>query len=96
MPAAATAGRPTKWVGLSALGVVFGDLGTSPLYTLQTVVQAMGGGLTPTSAIGILSLIFADCSIMDIRIALPYPLVGARNSGVRSLWMGGRNASAVG
>jgi KUP system potassium uptake protein len=57
MPAAATAGHPAKWVGLSALGVVFGDLGTSPLYTLQTVVQAMGGGLTPTSAIGILSLI---------------------------------------
>jgi KUP system potassium uptake protein len=42
---------------LSALGVVFGDLGTSPLYTLQTVVQATGGRFTPHSAIGILSLI---------------------------------------
>ncbi len=57
MPAAATAGHPAKWVGLAALGVVFGDLGTSPLYTLQTVVQAMGGRFTPASAIGILSLI---------------------------------------
>jgi KUP system potassium uptake protein len=38
---------------LAALGVVFGDLGTSPLYTLQTVVQAMGGRFTPASAIGI-------------------------------------------
>jgi KUP system potassium uptake protein len=36
---------------------VFGDLGTSPLYTLQTVVQAVGGRFTPASAIGILSLI---------------------------------------
>ena len=51
------AGHPPRWVGLAALGVVFGDLGTSPLYTLQTVVQATGGRFTPTSAIGILSLI---------------------------------------
>ncbi|HXP66219.1 MAG TPA: KUP/HAK/KT family potassium transporter [Steroidobacteraceae bacterium] len=41
-----------------ALGVVFGDLGTSPLYTLQTVVQATGGHFTPQSALGVLSLIF--------------------------------------
>ncbi len=36
---------------------MFGDLGTSPLYTLQTVVQAAGGHFTPESALGILSLI---------------------------------------
>jgi KUP system potassium uptake protein len=51
------AARPGRWVALSALGVVFGDLGTSPLYTLQTVVQATGGRFTPHSALGILSLI---------------------------------------
>src|SRR6202030_708416 len=39
------------------LGIVFGDLGTSPLYTLQTVVQATGGRFTPHSALGVLSLI---------------------------------------
>ena len=42
----------------SALGVVFGDLGTSPLYTLQTVVQTTGGQFTPQTALGVLSLIF--------------------------------------
>ncbi|HEX4150647.1 MAG TPA: KUP/HAK/KT family potassium transporter [Steroidobacteraceae bacterium] len=42
---------------LAALGIVFGDLGTSPLYTLQSVVQAMGGKFTPTEALGILSLV---------------------------------------
>ena len=42
---------------LAALGIVFGDLGTSPLYTLQTVVQAMGGRFTPADALGILSLL---------------------------------------
>jgi KUP system potassium uptake protein len=51
------AAQPGRWATLSALGVVFGDLGTSPLYTLQTVVQATGGRFTPHSAIGILSLI---------------------------------------
>ena len=36
-------GHPGRWATLSALGIVFGDLGTSPLYCLQTVVQATGG-----------------------------------------------------
>jgi len=49
--------KTAQWATLSALGVVFGDLGTSPLYTLQTVVQATGGQFTPRSALGILSLI---------------------------------------
>jgi KUP system potassium uptake protein len=49
--------RPTRWAALTALGIVYGDLGTSPLYTLQTVVQATGGHFTPASALGILSLI---------------------------------------
>jgi KUP system potassium uptake protein len=51
-------GRPGGWAALGALGVVFGDLGTSPLYTLQTVVQASGGHFTPQSALGVLSLVF--------------------------------------
>jgi len=49
--------RPALWTALAALGVVFGDLGTSPLYTLQTVVQATGGHFTAESALGVLSLI---------------------------------------
>jgi KUP system potassium uptake protein len=52
------AAAPARWVTLSALGVVFGDLGTSPLYTLQTIVGAVGGKFTPDSALGVLSLIF--------------------------------------
>src|ERR1700721_1458340 len=51
------AAKPPGWASFAALGVVFGDLGTSPLYTLQTVVQATGGQFTPQSALGILSLI---------------------------------------
>lgn len=45
---------------LAALGVVFGDIGTSPLYTLQTIFSADShfGQLTQANIFGILSLIF--------------------------------------
>ena len=43
---------------LLALGVVYGDLGTSPLYTMQTVIAATGAHLTADSALGVLSLLF--------------------------------------
>src|SRR5882724_10425497 len=49
--------QPVRLASFAALGVVFGDLGTSPLYTLQTVVHATGGEFTPQSALGILSSI---------------------------------------
>lgn len=48
----------SHWVWLTALGIVYGDLGTSPLYTLQTVSQALGGQFTAAAALGVLSLIF--------------------------------------
>jgi len=54
---ASSSPHPARWAALSALGVVYGDLGTSPLYTLQTVVQAAGGRFTTESALGVLSLI---------------------------------------
>ena len=41
-----------------ALGIVYGDLGTSPLYTMQVVLSALGGRPTPEAALGVLSLIF--------------------------------------
>jgi KUP system potassium uptake protein len=42
---------------LSALGIVFGDIGTSPLYTLKTVLDLTGGTPTPDIVLGVLSLI---------------------------------------
>ncbi len=41
---------------LGALGVVYGDIGTSPLYTLKTALE-WAGGATADVAIGMLSLI---------------------------------------
>jgi KUP system potassium uptake protein len=44
-------------LGLSALGVVFGDIGTSPLYTLKTVLGLTGGTPDSTVTLGVLSLV---------------------------------------
>jgi KUP system potassium uptake protein len=41
---------------LGALGVVYGDIGTSPLYTLKTALD-WAGGATPAVALGMFSLI---------------------------------------
>src|SRR5215468_7322217 len=47
-----------KAMALSALGVVFGDIGTSPLYTLKTVLALNGSdGTARAAALGSLSLI---------------------------------------
>jgi KUP system potassium uptake protein len=47
-------------LGLGALGVVFGDIGTSPLYALQTVFSIDGGAVqrTPADVYGVISLVF--------------------------------------
>jgi KUP system potassium uptake protein len=44
-------------LGLSALGIVFGDIGTSPLYTLKTVLNLTGANPAPEAVLGVLSLI---------------------------------------
>ncbi len=48
--------RDVGALALGALGVVYGDIGTSPLYTMKTALE-WGGGATPEVAIGMLSLI---------------------------------------
>ena len=51
---------------LGALGVVFGDIGTSPLYALQTVFHADHGAVptSPTAVYGVLSLVFWAVTII--------------------------------
>jgi KUP system potassium uptake protein len=44
-------------MSLSALGIVFGDIGTSPLYTLKTAFDFLGGDATPERILGMLSLL---------------------------------------
>jgi KUP system potassium uptake protein len=55
---ASPADRPfTTAAALAALGIVYGDLGTSPLYTYQTIVGTVGGHPSPEDALGLLSLV---------------------------------------
>jgi KUP system potassium uptake protein len=47
------------WLTMGALGVVFGDIGTSPLYAMGQSALAAGGAAPPPFAVyGVLSLIF--------------------------------------
>jgi len=59
-PAGAAAKTGLGVLTLGALGVVFGDIGTSPLYALQTVFAAHDHAVTPDRAgvYGIISLVF--------------------------------------
>jgi KUP system potassium uptake protein len=43
---------------LGALGIVYGDIGTSPLYALKEATAAAGGSTDPAAVLGVLSLIF--------------------------------------
>ncbi|MFC0548709.1 potassium transporter Kup [Kutzneria chonburiensis] len=47
-------------LAVGALGVVFGDIGTSPLYSLQTVFAIDGGAIRPVAqdVYGVISLVF--------------------------------------
>ena len=44
-------------LSISALGIVFGDIGTSPLYTLKTVLGLTGPHPDPIATLGALSLV---------------------------------------
>ena len=61
MKATATRGvrQPMGMLMLGAIGVVFGDIGTSPLYTMREVFSAQHGvELVPANVLGLLSVVF--------------------------------------
>ena len=57
---------------LGALGVVYGDIGTSPLYALKEVFHAGHVPVTPDNILGVLSLIFWT---MTVIVSLKYVLL---------------------
>jgi KUP system potassium uptake protein len=62
---------------VGALGVVYGDIGTSPLYALDTSLNAAGSGGAPDAAtvLGILSLV---CWSLFIVVTLKYVVLMLR------------------
>jgi KUP system potassium uptake protein len=66
---------------VGAIGVVFGDIGTSPLYTLRLCFRADGPlALTPAHIVGILSLIFWSVTII-VTIKYAIIIMRADNQG---------------
>ncbi|MDC4565408.1 potassium transporter Kup [Acinetobacter baumannii] len=66
---------------LAALGVVFGDIGTSPLYALKESFHAAHGlGIQPENVLGILSIIFW-CLMLIISIKYVAIVMRADNNG---------------
>lgn len=64
---------------LSALGIVFGDIGTSPLYTFRECLKA-GGALTHDSILGILSLILWSVFVV-VTLKYVFFVMRADNNG---------------
>ncbi len=68
---------------LACMGVVFGDIGTSPLYALQVAINSAtpaGSGPAPQAIIGIVSLIFWSLIIV-ISIKYAILIMRADNGG---------------
>jgi KUP system potassium uptake protein len=65
---------------LGALGVVYGDIGTSPLYTLQLIFEGAHVGVTRENILGVLSLIFWTMTII-VSIKYVMLILRADNNG---------------
>ena len=68
-------------MALGAIGVVYGDIGTSPLYTLKTALEWAGGSATPPVALGMLSLIVWTSSPITTSIKYVAVVMRADNEG---------------
>ncbi|PWC20055.1 potassium transporter Kup [Brenneria roseae subsp. roseae] len=89
--------RSLPAVTLAAIGVVYGDIGTSPLYTLRECLSGhFGFGVEPDSVFGFLSLIFW---LLIIIVSLKYLtyVMRADNAGeggiLTLMSLAGRNTS---
>ncbi len=78
---AARGGRQSGLL-LAALGIVFGDIGTSPLYALQTVFSIDHGAVRPTQGdvYGVVSLIFWSVTLI-VSVKYVGVLMRADNDG---------------
>jgi KUP system potassium uptake protein len=72
-PAAAPGLKPLAI--LTALGIVYGDIGTSPLYVYQAIAATLGGRFGEEAALGSLSLIFWTLIVV---VSIKYALVVMR------------------
>ncbi|MEO7017442.1 MAG: potassium transporter Kup [Leifsonia sp.] len=79
---AGSGSRAVVAIAIAALGVVFGDIGTSPLYALKTVFQLDGGAVRANQddVFGVVSLMFWSITII-VSIKYLGVLMRADNDG---------------
>ena len=65
---------------LGAMGVVYGDIGTSPLYALEASLNAAGAPMSRLAVLGVLSLIFWSLLIV-VTIKYVVLIMSADNDG---------------
>jgi KUP system potassium uptake protein len=73
---------------LASVGVVFGDIGTSPIYTVRECFRAPGVPPDPANVFGVISLIFWSLTVV---MTLKYAVLLARadnqgEGGIFALW----------
>jgi len=73
-------GRYLATLSVAALGVVYGDIGTSPLYALRESFGAHGIPVTPPNVLGVLSLVFWALVIV-VTIKYHIVIIRADNKG---------------
>ncbi len=72
----AAAAHPARAaMALGALGVVFGDIGTSPIYAFRESLRAAGPAMSEATVLGVLSLVFWAVVLV---VALKYVVVVMR------------------
>ncbi|MCG7308549.1 KUP/HAK/KT family potassium transporter [Brachybacterium sp. ACRRE] len=74
--------QPVAALMLGAAGVVFGDIGTSPLYSLQTVFSTHHNSVAPTEqdVLGVISMI-VWCLILIVTVTYVGVILRADNQG---------------
>ena len=81
---AAPSGTTRAWApaAVACMGIVFGDIGTSPLYALSVAAKAASpdGQLSPQAVLGVVSLIFWSLIIV-ISIKYAILIMRADNHG---------------
>jgi len=80
-PVAAPHGRYLATLSLAALGVVYGDIGTSPLYAMRESFYGTHGiAVSPGNVLGVLSLVFWSL-ILVVTIKYHVVIIRADNKG---------------
>src|SRR5207302_8896777 len=73
-------GRYLAFLALGALGVVYGDIGTSPLYAIRESFGPHGIPVTPGNVLGVLSLVFWSL-VLVVTIKYHVVIIRADNKG---------------